>query len=248
MLIGYVRVSKSDDTQTLVPQRDGMLAAGVDRPDPSQSTCARRHSLASVSPIVCSISNILRRTPAPISISVRRKSPLIERPAIYHCASLQLRLRKPLQRLHPLLMRRGQFTTYPAANEPQKQARLCLFCNDPAPGRRGFDVPGMRAARSCRALRRPNKHPASLERDNLGFEVGAQRLEAEPRSGFQLGITLKDRDVRTLLVPAWPRCAVDQNRPDPLRGGCHIDAVMRENDSRRRSMVWWPKDLRIGGL
>ena len=30
MLIGYVRVSKSDGTQTLAPQRDAMLAAGVD--------------------------------------------------------------------------------------------------------------------------------------------------------------------------------------------------------------------------
>jgi len=30
MLIGYVRVSKSDGTQTLEPQRDAMLAAGVD--------------------------------------------------------------------------------------------------------------------------------------------------------------------------------------------------------------------------
>ena len=30
MLIGYVRVSKSDGTQTLAPQRDVMLAAGVD--------------------------------------------------------------------------------------------------------------------------------------------------------------------------------------------------------------------------
>ena len=30
VLIGYVRVSKSDGTQTLVPQRDAMLAAGVD--------------------------------------------------------------------------------------------------------------------------------------------------------------------------------------------------------------------------
>ena len=29
MLIGYVRVSKSDGTQTLAPQRDAMLAAGV---------------------------------------------------------------------------------------------------------------------------------------------------------------------------------------------------------------------------
>ena len=30
MLIGYVRVSKSDGSQTLTPQRDAMLAAGVD--------------------------------------------------------------------------------------------------------------------------------------------------------------------------------------------------------------------------
>src|SRR5277367_325869 len=30
MLIGYVRVSKSDGTQTLEPQRNAMLAAGVD--------------------------------------------------------------------------------------------------------------------------------------------------------------------------------------------------------------------------
>jgi hypothetical protein len=30
MLIGYVRVSKSDGTQTLAPQQDAMLAAGVD--------------------------------------------------------------------------------------------------------------------------------------------------------------------------------------------------------------------------
>ena len=30
MLIGYVRVSKSDGTQTLAPQRDALLTAGVD--------------------------------------------------------------------------------------------------------------------------------------------------------------------------------------------------------------------------
>ena len=30
MLIGHVRVSKSDGTQTLAPQRDAMLAAGVE--------------------------------------------------------------------------------------------------------------------------------------------------------------------------------------------------------------------------
>ena len=31
MLIGYVRVSKSDGSQTLAPQRDALLAAGVAR-------------------------------------------------------------------------------------------------------------------------------------------------------------------------------------------------------------------------
>lgn len=30
MLIGYVRVSKSDGSQTLSPQRDAMLQAGVE--------------------------------------------------------------------------------------------------------------------------------------------------------------------------------------------------------------------------
>jgi DNA invertase Pin-like site-specific DNA recombinase len=30
MLIGYVRVSKSDGSQTLAPQRDALLSAGVE--------------------------------------------------------------------------------------------------------------------------------------------------------------------------------------------------------------------------
>ncbi|MCE3519170.1 recombinase family protein, partial [Escherichia coli] len=30
MLIGYIRVSKSDGTQTLEPQRDALFAAGID--------------------------------------------------------------------------------------------------------------------------------------------------------------------------------------------------------------------------
>ena len=30
MLIGYVRVSKNDGTQTLAPQRDALLATGVE--------------------------------------------------------------------------------------------------------------------------------------------------------------------------------------------------------------------------
>ena len=159
-----------------------------------------------------------------------------------------LRLCKPLQRLQPIFMRRNQFTADSAANKPQKQARLRLFCDDPAAGRRGFNVPSMRAARSCRALRRPDKHSTSLKRDNLGFEVGAQCFEAEPRSGFQLGTTLEYRDVRTLLIPARPRCAVDQMRPNPLRGSSHIDVVMRENDGGRRRMVRRPRNIRIRGL
>ena len=57
MLIGYVRVSKSDGTQTLAPQQDAMLAAGVDptrifwtrcarlgcQSDPFQPSCAGNH-------------------------------------------------------------------------------------------------------------------------------------------------------------------------------------------------------------
>ncbi|NOS73322.1 MAG: recombinase family protein, partial [Methyloglobulus sp.] len=30
MLVGYVRVSKNDGSQTLAPQRDAMVAAGVE--------------------------------------------------------------------------------------------------------------------------------------------------------------------------------------------------------------------------
>jgi DNA invertase Pin-like site-specific DNA recombinase len=30
MLVGYVRVSKNDGSQTLAPQRDAMIASGVD--------------------------------------------------------------------------------------------------------------------------------------------------------------------------------------------------------------------------
>ena len=43
MLIGYVRVSKSDGTQTLAPQRDAMLAAGVDAARIYEDLASGRH-------------------------------------------------------------------------------------------------------------------------------------------------------------------------------------------------------------
>ena len=80
MLIGYVRVSKSDGTQTLAPQRDAMLAAGV--------ICLTHR--ASVSLAVRPFPNSLRRTSAPVSINVPRKPPLIARRGTHHCAPLHL--------------------------------------------------------------------------------------------------------------------------------------------------------------
>ena len=43
MLIGYVRVSKSDGTQTLAPQRDALLAAGVEPERIYQDLASGRH-------------------------------------------------------------------------------------------------------------------------------------------------------------------------------------------------------------
>ena len=43
MLIGYVRVSKSDGTQTLSPQLDALLAAGVDRARIYEDLASGRH-------------------------------------------------------------------------------------------------------------------------------------------------------------------------------------------------------------
>jgi DNA invertase Pin-like site-specific DNA recombinase len=43
MLIGYVRVSKSDGSQTLAPQRDAMLSAGVEPDRIYQDLASGRH-------------------------------------------------------------------------------------------------------------------------------------------------------------------------------------------------------------
>ncbi len=43
MLIGYVRVSKSDGSQTLSPQRDAMLQAGVEPERIYQDLASGRH-------------------------------------------------------------------------------------------------------------------------------------------------------------------------------------------------------------
>jgi DNA invertase Pin-like site-specific DNA recombinase len=43
MLIGYVRVSKSDGSQTLAPQRDALLSAGVEPDRIYQDLASGRH-------------------------------------------------------------------------------------------------------------------------------------------------------------------------------------------------------------
>lgn len=43
MLIGYVRVSKSDGSQTLEPQRDALLAAGIEPQRIYQDLASGRH-------------------------------------------------------------------------------------------------------------------------------------------------------------------------------------------------------------
>lgn len=43
MLIGYVRVSKADGAQTLEPQRDALLAAGIDPSRIYQDLASGRH-------------------------------------------------------------------------------------------------------------------------------------------------------------------------------------------------------------
>jgi hypothetical protein len=59
---------------------------------PSHTFCVGMLDLASVSPIVRSISNSVRRTDSPVSTNVRQKTPLIARQAVYDCAPLQLML------------------------------------------------------------------------------------------------------------------------------------------------------------
>ena len=43
MLIGYIRVSKSDGTQTLEPQRDALFAAGIDPSRIYEDMASGRH-------------------------------------------------------------------------------------------------------------------------------------------------------------------------------------------------------------
>ncbi len=44
MLIGYVRVSKGDGSQTLAPQRDALLAAGISAERIYQDLASGRHA------------------------------------------------------------------------------------------------------------------------------------------------------------------------------------------------------------
>jgi len=56
----------------------------------SHASCVELPDLASVSTIVRSVSHSVRRTTASVSANVRRKSVLIARRAVHHCASPQL--------------------------------------------------------------------------------------------------------------------------------------------------------------
>jgi len=56
---------------------------------------------ASVSPSVRSVSNSVRQTTPPVSTNVRRKSPLIARRAVHHCAPLQLQAIVDLEAIQP---------------------------------------------------------------------------------------------------------------------------------------------------
>jgi hypothetical protein len=60
---------------------------------PSHTFCVGTLDLASVSPIVRSISNSVRRTHPTVSANLRRKPPLIARRAGHHCAPLHLAMR-----------------------------------------------------------------------------------------------------------------------------------------------------------
>jgi hypothetical protein len=59
---------------------------------PSHAFCVGTLDLASVSPIVRSVSNSVRRDHPTVSANLHRKPPLIARRTVHHCAPLQLRL------------------------------------------------------------------------------------------------------------------------------------------------------------
>ena len=88
------------------------------RPDPSHTVCVGSDDLASVSPIMRSVSRRVRRSRPPVSANVRRKQPLIARPADYHCASLQLCAEIELERLLEILAADCQWM------RPGRKARL----------------------------------------------------------------------------------------------------------------------------
>jgi hypothetical protein len=71
----------------LTNRRRGPAAAGSTQ---SQRSCVELRDLASVSNIVRSVSNSVRRMTATVSSNVRQKQALIARRAIHHCASPHL--------------------------------------------------------------------------------------------------------------------------------------------------------------
>ena len=101
MLIGYVRVSKSDGTQTLAPQRDAMLSAGVDptriyedlasgRRDDRPGLAACLKAIQPGNTLVLWKLDRLGRDLRHLVNTVRQKWDLIARRAVHHCASLHV--------------------------------------------------------------------------------------------------------------------------------------------------------------
>src|ERR1700722_14883605 len=97
MLIGYVRVSKSDGTQTLAPQRDAMLAAGVDPARIYQDLASGRHDdrpglaacLKAIQPGTRSCCGNSTGSAA-IRLNDRASSNMISRPSQRPCAESQI--------------------------------------------------------------------------------------------------------------------------------------------------------------
>lgn len=51
-----------------------------------------------------------------------------------------------------------------------------------------------------------------------------------------------------MLVPLWPRNAIDELRPDRFRGSRDIDDILREHHRRRGRVLGGPSDPRVWRL
>jgi len=100
MLIGYVRVSKSDGTQTLAPQRDAMLAAGVDPTRIYEDLASGRHDarpglIACLKAIQPGSREPSRDRHAAIRLTYRASRFTISRPSHTACAQSQIACARP---------------------------------------------------------------------------------------------------------------------------------------------------------